>query len=241
MSFGLSCLEKVQRRGCRPPSSDRCQKTRGADPSLLGDNVGVSLTVNVGFLQQNNVVLVHTKPFKDIFIRFLLSQKPFTLMEILFKGFILMRGVGGTTLQFYDLKFPALTSPVGHRSPSSALSGHNLRHRLSFRHIVLRAPISQGTVITPTPRLGVREMLHLLRKRVLARDTAHPHPWEGWSTWPLWTGLSAFSSTWTDTEGLTLTLLVFELFTADLLLAFEPGSEGGWGGSRKEVLGTLVD
>ena len=113
---------------------------------------------------------------------------------------------------------------------SSASSGRNLGLRLSFRRVVLKAPLSRGVAVSRTPGLGVRETLCLLRKRVSARGHGGPSPGEGWFILPPWTGCSAFSLTWTNTEDLTLVSLLTELLlTADSLLTFEPGSdrEGG--------------
>ena len=48
------------------------------------------------------------------------------------------------------LVFPAAIGSVGRRSPGSALSGRNLDLKLSFRHVLLGALLSRGTVVAPS-------------------------------------------------------------------------------------------
>ena len=45
-------------------------------PPLLRNNFGVSLAVNKGFLQQNNIVFIHTEPFENVCSFNAFSQAP---------------------------------------------------------------------------------------------------------------------------------------------------------------------
>ena len=134
-------------------------------------SVDILFTVNRSFLWEDDVVFVHTEPFKNIHVFFIFTQTPHIQGDDSFGwGWCVALTYGFMVLS----SFPTATRPVGRCPPHSVSSGRGLGLRFSLRPIICRTSSLRSTPIAPSPGLRFGETLRFLREGVHPGELDHP-------------------------------------------------------------------